>query len=211
MPLVGRAIPRASHRQFMLLAVNRPEHEPHVGQLARSNASNSAALSLPSCFCAAPMKTSITSIVLAVGRFAGLHRSAADEDRRDVAAHGAHQHAGHDLVAIRNADHAVEGVGAEHRLDRVGDQFAAGQRKLHSLVAHGDAVVDADRVEDERHAAGLADALLDELANFVEMDVAGNDVRIAVADGDKRLAEIFFLDTNSPQEGFDGGPGRRPA
>ncbi len=51
----------------MLLAVNRPEHQPHVGQPARSNASNSAALSLPSCLAAAPMKTSITSTVFPSG------------------------------------------------------------------------------------------------------------------------------------------------
>ena len=31
-PLPGRARPRASHRQFMLLAVNMPEQEPQVGQ-----------------------------------------------------------------------------------------------------------------------------------------------------------------------------------
>ncbi len=35
-----------------------------------------------------------------------------------------------------------------------------------------------------------ADALLDELADLVEMDVAGDDVDVAVADGDERLAEI---------------------
>ena len=58
----------------------------------------------------------------------------------------------------------------------VGNQLAAGQGILHARMSHGDAVVDADRVEDERHAAGLADALLDELAHLVQMDVAGNDV-----------------------------------
>ena len=122
-----------------------------------------------------------------------------------------HQHAGHDLVAVGDADHAVEAVGAEHRLDRVGDQLAAGQRELHALVAHGDAVVDADGVEDERHAAGLADALLDELADLVEVDVAGNDVDVAVADGDERLAGSRRRPRRWRGAGFDGGPGRRPA
>ena len=55
----------------------------------------------------------------------------------------------------------VEAVGLDHRLDAVGDQLARGQRVLHPVVAHGDAVVDADRVEQERHAAGRAHALLD--------------------------------------------------
>ena len=71
---------------------------------------------------------------------------------------------------------------------RVGDQFAAGQRVLHADVAHGDAVVNADGVEQERHAARLAHALLDVLADRLQMDVAGDDVDVAVADGDERLA-----------------------
>ena len=144
---------------------------------------------------------------LAVGRAAGLHRPAADEDRRDVAAHGAHEHAGHDLVAVGDADHAVEAMGLEHRLDAVGDDLAAGQRILHARVAHGDAVVDADRVEDERHAARLADALLDVLADLVQVDVAGNDVRVAVANGDERLAEIAVGHAGGPEQAAMGGSG----
>ena len=61
-PLVGRAMPSASHRQFMLLAVNMPEHEPQVGQPAHSNASRSSALSLPPCLAAAALNTSIRSV-----------------------------------------------------------------------------------------------------------------------------------------------------
>ena len=45
-PLVGRAMPRASHRQFMLLAVNMPEQEPQVGQPACSSASSSVGAEL---------------------------------------------------------------------------------------------------------------------------------------------------------------------
>ena len=118
---------------------------------------------------------------LAVGRFAGFHRPAADENGGDVHAHHAHQHAGHDFVAIGDADHAVETMGLEHRLDRVGDHFPAGQRIFHSVVAHGDAVVHADGVEYERHAARLADALFDVIPHLIEMHVAGNDIDVAVA------------------------------
>ncbi len=35
-PLPGSPSPNASLRQFMLLAVNIPEHEPQVGQPSRS-------------------------------------------------------------------------------------------------------------------------------------------------------------------------------
>ena len=90
---------------------------------------------------------------------------------------------------------------------RVGDQLAAGQRVLHAGVAHGDAVVDADRVEHEGHAAGLADALLDEVADLVQVDVAGDDVDVAVADGDERLAEIVLADAGGAQQAAMGGAG----
>ena len=66
-PFRGKAIPRASQRQFMLLAVNIPEQEPQVGQPACSRASNSAAVSLPRCRATAPAKTSIKSTVLPSG------------------------------------------------------------------------------------------------------------------------------------------------
>ena len=191
----------------MLLAVNMPEQEPQVGQPACSIASRSAALELAVLLGRGGDEDVDQVDRFAVGRFARLHRSAADEDRGDVAAHGAHQHAGHDLVAVGDADHAVEAVGADHRLDRVGDQLAAGQRELHPLVAHGDAVVDADGVEDERHAARLADALLDELADLVEVDVAGDDVDVAVADGDERFVEIVVRQSGGAEQASMGGAG----
>src|SRR5208337_2771983 len=122
---------------------------------------------------------------LAIGRLARFHRAAADENRRDIAAHRPHEHAGHDLIAIGDADHAVEAMGLNDRLHGVGNYLAAWQRVLHTGVPHGDAVVDADGVEDERHAASRADVLLDQLAHLVQMDVAGNDVGIAVANGDE--------------------------
>src|SRR5882672_11102842 len=43
-PLPGSARPKASFRQFMLLAVNMPEHEPHVGHAERSIFSSSSSL-----------------------------------------------------------------------------------------------------------------------------------------------------------------------
>ena len=71
-------------------------------------------------------------------------------------------------------------------------------------VAHGDAVVDADGVEDERHAAGLADRLLDELADLVEVDMAGDDVDVGIGDGDKRFFPIGLLDAGRPEEAAVG-------
>ena len=67
-----------------------------------------------------------------------------------------------------------------------------GEGIFHADVAHGDAVIDADGVEFEGHAAGLADGVADFLADDVEVGVAGDDLDEGVADGDEGLAHIGF-------------------
>jgi hypothetical protein len=77
-PLPGRAIPSASQRQFIELAVNMPEHEPHVGQALRSSLANCSAVIFPLCSSATPLNTEIRSDFTAAGRkWAGSSPSAA--------------------------------------------------------------------------------------------------------------------------------------
>jgi len=123
---------------------------------------------------------------------AGRHGAAADEDSGDVHPHRGHEHAGDDFVAVGDADHPVETMGAHHGFHAVGDQLPRGEGILHAAVAHGDAIVDADGVEHERHTARLADEPLDELADPVQMHVARHAIGVAVDDGDERLVEVFF-------------------
>jgi hypothetical protein len=88
-PFPGRASPSASHRQFMLLAVNIPEHDPHVGHAFSSRSWSCARLIFPADTFPTPSNTvarSIASPVLAFPAFIGppetntagtLHRAAA--------------------------------------------------------------------------------------------------------------------------------------
>ena len=55
----------------------------------------------------------------------------------------------------------VEQVAAGDELDRVGDDLARDEARLHPAGAHRDHTRDRDRVELHRRRAGLADALLD--------------------------------------------------
>ena len=48
-PLPGNAMPSASLKQFMELAVNMPEQEPQVGQALCSSFFKSASVILPAC------------------------------------------------------------------------------------------------------------------------------------------------------------------
>ena len=124
---------------------------------------------------------------------AGLHRPAGDEHRRDVEAHRRHQHAGRDLVAVRDAHQRVGAMGVGHIFDAVGDELARRQRIEHAVVAHGDAVVDGDGVEFLGDAAGGLDLARHQLPEVLQMHVAGHELRERIGDRDDRLAEIAVL------------------
>ena len=57
-------------------------------------------------------------------------------------------------------------------------------------MSHDDAVVDADRVELERDTARLANRLLDDASEFLQVHVTRHDIDVRVADGDERLVEV---------------------
>src|SRR5579884_723048 len=138
----------------------------------------------------------------AIGQLASRHRAAADEDSGDIEAHRCHQHARHNLVAIGDADHAVEAVRLDHRLHTIGNQFAAGQRVFHADMAHGNAVINADGVELKGNAARRTNGLFDQLAKRLQMDMSRHHVHIGIADGDERLVEIVFA--------YDPGRAQQP-
>jgi hypothetical protein len=52
-----------------------------------------------------------------------------------------------DLVAVGDADHGIGLVGVDHIFHRVGNDVSGGKRIKHTVVPHGDAVVDGDGVE----------------------------------------------------------------
>ena len=191
----------------MLLAVNIPEQLPQVGHAAFSISSSSSAEILPLWRCTPPTNASIRLTVLPLSVLPCLHRPARDEDGRDIHAHRAHEHPGHDLVAVRDADHGVEPVRLAHRLDAVGDELARGEGVFHPVVPHRDPIIDADRIEQKRHAPRRPDALLDVVSDLLQMDVPGNDVDVAVADRDERLVPVPLADARRPQEAPVGGAG----
>ncbi len=138
-------------------------------------------------------------------RLAGLHGPAGHEDHRDVEPQRGVEHAGRDLVAVRDAHEGVGAVRVDHVLDRVGDEVAARERVEHAAVAHGDAVVDGDGVELLGDAAGLADRGRDEVAHVLEVYVAGDELRVRVGDRDDRLAEVLRAHAGRAPEGAGAG------
>ena len=121
MPQPTRLRPIASVRQAMVLAVNRPEHAPCSGAGAPFDSpAPPPSLILPALFAPRASNTLCRSMPLP-SLLAGFHRPAGQHDRRDVHPAGGHEHARGDLVAIGDADPAVEAVGLDHELHAVGD------------------------------------------------------------------------------------------
>ncbi len=192
-------------RQFIELAVNMPEQEPQVGQAERSMTSTSS--SADAVVGGGDHRVDEVDLLQhALGDdLAGLHRPAGDEDGRDVEAHRRHQHAGRDLVAVGDADQRVGAMGVDHVLDAVGDELARGQAVEHAVMAHGDAVIDRDGVELLGDAAGLLDLARHQLAEILEVDMAGHELGEGVRHRDDRLAEIAVLHARGAPEAAGAG------
>ena len=122
----------------------------------------------------------------------GQHRAAGDNDRRDIEPCRRHEHARHDLVAVRDEDERVKPGSHRDRLDGVGDELAARERVFHARMAHRDAVADTDGRELQRRTAGGRDAELCSLGNLAQMDVARDDFIEGIADADERLLEVLL-------------------
>ena len=99
----------------------------------------------------------------------------------------------------------VGAVGVDHVLDAVGDQLARRQRIEHAAVAHGDAVIDRDGVEFLGHAARRLDLARHQLAQVLQVHVAGHELGEGVDNGDDRLAEVAVLHAGGAPQGAGAG------
>ena len=140
----------------------------------------------------------------AVGKVSRTHRSAADKKGRNIDPECSHNHTRRDLVAVGDTDHRVEFVGVHDRFDRIGDDFAAGERVEHSVVPHCDTVIHTDGVELKRYTAALSDLLLDDRGIFVQKKMSGNNFDKGVGDADKRFVEIFIFESRRAKEASVG-------
>ncbi|KPY72918.1 Two component transcriptional regulator, winged helix family [Pseudomonas savastanoi pv. fraxini] len=149
----------------------------------------------------------IDQIQAVAGQFglARFHWPAGDEDHRNVQAQRRHQHARGDLVAVGNAHDGVGAMRIDHVLDGVGNDLAARQRIEHTVVAHGDTVIDRNGVEFLGHATGALDFTRDQLAHVLEVDVAGYELGEGVGDGDDRFLEVFVLHARGAPQGTGAG------
>jgi hypothetical protein len=126
LPLPGSEKPSASVRQFIELAVNIPGTRT-TGRACRAFEGIDF---LVGTIAVAALDHRIDEVdrnhLATPFHLAGFHRATGNKDRRDVHPHRRHQHAGGDLVAVRDADHGVGAVRIDHVFDGVGDQSREG-------------------------------------------------------------------------------------
>ena len=91
------------------------------------------------------------------------------ENRRDVEASRRHQMRGRRFVARRQAHHAVELCAFDRNLHVVDDEVAARQHIAACGAGADDEVARRGSTDLERHAAGIAHGLLDDLGDAVEV------------------------------------------
>ncbi len=94
------------------------------------------------------------------------------------------------LVAPDEDHEGVEQVAARHELNRVGDHFAADERRSHPGRSHRDAVGNRDRVEFHRRAARRADACLHRHREVAQVEIAWTDLDPGVRHADDGLLEV---------------------
>ena len=99
--------------------------------------------------------------------------------------------AGRRLVARRQADHAVELRALDGDLHVVDDEVAAGEHVAAAGAGADDEVARRGGADLERQAAGVADRLLDDLRDAVEVAEADRQLGRAVDDGDLRLQHVL--------------------
>ena len=193
----------------MVLAVNWPPQEPADGQACLLQLVQLGVAHVADGVLADRLEHVLHGHVAALPP-AGQDRAAIHEHRRHVEPDHRHHQPGQRLVAAGEADQRVVGVAAHGELDRIGDHLAADQRRLHALVAHGDAVGDGDRGELARRAAGLGHAALDRLRLPAQRDVAGRRLVPGRHHADERPGDVVLATGpwRSSRSGAAPAPGR---
>ena len=128
------------------------------------------------------------------------HRTAGNQNGRNVQTSGGHQHTGHDLVAVRDEHQTVQLVRLCQRLYAVRDQLTACQRIFHADVTHGNAVAYADGRNEHRRTACHANACLNSIRDLIEVDMARDDLGICRNHTDDRLLHFLVGHTAGAQQ-----------
>ena len=134
-----------------------------------------------------------------------LHGTTRTEYRRDVQSHRGHQHTWCHLIAVRDTDHRIGLVGIHHILHAVGNNVARRQRIEHTVVAHGDTVVDGDGVKLSGITTHLLNLLAYNLTYLMQVCMSWYKLGKRVHNGNNGLAKLLVLHASSHPQGSGSG------
>ena len=97
-------------------------------------------------------------------------------------------------------------MAAYDELDRIGDDLATHERRLHALRAHRNPVGDRDGVEFDRRTTSVSNAALHLFGELAMVPVARRDFDPAVGDADEGLREVIVGEADRLEEGSCGCP-----
>ena len=86
-----------------------------------------------------------------------------------------------------------------------GTHFWTGERIEHTIVTHGDTIIDGDGVELGGITAHLLNLLTDYLTNLMEVGMTGHELCKRVHNGNNRLAKLFLFHTCGHPKGTGAG------
>ena len=133
--------------------------------------------------------------------------AAIDIDGRHIGAQHAHQATRHVLVAAAYHQHAVHPLALHAGFNAVGNDFAAHQRILHALGAHGHAVGNGGRAEHLCIAAGFFNGGNGGIGQLLQAAVARRDGAVPVGHANHGLFEVAFLVAHGVVHGAVGCAG----
>jgi hypothetical protein len=116
------------------------------------------------------------------------HRTAGQDDGRDVDGGGCHQPGRRGLVTARGQDHAIERVAVQHF-----DEAQIGEIAVECRSRTLAGFLDRMAREFEGNAAGIANAFAHTLCQFKVMPVARRQIAAGLRDSDDRLARGQFV------------------
>ena len=192
----------------MLLAVNMPEQEPQVGQAAFSISISSSADELAVLLGRGADEGVDQVDGLAVGGLAGLHRAAGDEDRRDVARASAPMNMPGTILSqlgmqiMPSKQWASIMVSTQSAISsRLGSEYFMPAWPM-AMPSSTPIVLNTNGTPPAARTHSLT-----KLPDLVQVDVAGNDVDVAVADGDERLVQVALADARGAEQAAVRGAG----
>ena len=135
----------------------------------------------------------INQVKMPVVPFSCFHRSSRYKHSGNVQPHGRHKHTRSYFVTVTDAYHRIRFMGIDHILHTIGYNITTWQWIEHSIVAHGNTVIDSNGIKFSCKASQLLYFSLHLLTYLVQVCVSGDKLGKRVYYCNNGFSHHFFL------------------